>query len=211
MQTYSHLFIAAILRKPLSRRFHLQTNKGVPEFRGSAFLFGAVLPDLPLIITTLVCMVIDKLNGLSVPDPDTVINGSVTMRLFRDWYFNNPWVIAEHNLFHSPTSLIIMLGITWWLYSKGKQRYTPWCFWLLISCALHTSCDILVHHDDGPLLFFPFNWDIRYFSPLSYWDPSYYGKQFVIFEHLLDLILIAILLRQFSHWRIARKKHSRTH
>lgn len=205
MQTYSHLLIAAVLRKPLQKRLQITAkSERIPCFKGSAFVFGAVLPDLPLIITTLVCIVIDKLNGLALPGPDTESAGSVTKRLFNDWYFNNPWVITEHNLFHSPTSLLLLLIIIGGLWKAGVKRFTPWIFWLVIGCFLHTSCDIPVHHDDGPLLFFPFNWDIRYLSPLSYWDPAHHGRQFAVFEHLLDLLLIGILIRQFWLWRKQR-------
>lgn len=201
MQTYSHLLIAAILRRPLANREnHLATKPNrTPSFQSSAFLFGAVLPDLPLIITTLVCLMLDKLGGVSLKAPDSLVAGSYTQRLFNDWFFNNPWVIVEHNIFHSPTSLVLLLLGFWWLWTRGTPG-ASWLYWLMLGCLLHTACDIPVHHDDGPLVLFPFNWDYRYMSPISYWDPARYGRQFAMFEHLLDAVLIGCLCYRLRLW-----------
>lgn len=73
--------------------------------------------------------------------------------------------------------------------------HTAWYFWLGCAAMLHTLCDIPLHTTDGPLLLFPLNWDWRFASPVSYWDPRYYGKQWSILEHALDLILL-------SYWAI---------
>ncbi len=202
MQTYSHLLIAAVLRKTIKHR--TAGNKHLPDFRSSALMFGAVLPDLPLIVTTLVCLVVDWFNKLPMPSSDNPVTGSVTGQLFNDWFFNNPWVIAEHNVFHSPTSLVMLGSLAYWLWLKNK-RYAGGIVWLMIGCMLHTLCDIPVHHDDGPLLFFPLNWDYRYMSPISYWDPARYGRAFVIFEHLMDLCLLTMLTWQFVTWRRSRR------
>lgn len=202
MQTYSHLLIAAVLRKTIKHR--TAGCKHLPDFRSSALMFGAALPDLPLILTTLVCLVVDWFNKRPMPSPDNPVTGSVTGQLFNDWFFNNPWVIAEHNMFHSPTSLVLLGSLAYWLWLKNK-RYAGWIVWLMIGCMLHTLCDIPVHHDDGPLLFFPLNWDYRYMSPISYWDPARYGRPFVIFEHLLDLCLLIMLTWQFITWRRSRR------
>ena len=54
--------------------------------------------------------------------------------------------------------------------------------------------DILTHVDDGPVLFFPFEWQLRFISPVSYWDPRYHGRIFGFFEHTLDAVLLLALL-----------------
>ncbi len=207
MQTYSHLLINAVLRGPLAKRKRLATGKPsrLPSFRSSAFLCGAILPDLPLILTTVVCLTLDKLAGISFTTTESLSQGSYTKTLFDDWFFNNPWVIFEQNIFHSPTSLIIFLGVCWWLWKRGVDK-AVWFFWLMAGCLVHTTLDIPVHHDDGPLIFFPFNWDYRYMSPLSYWDAARYGRQFAIFEHLLDIVLIAYLCLQWRRWRMKRRQ-----
>ena len=58
---------------------------------------------------------------------------------------------------------------------------------------LHSVVDVLTHHDDGPLLFFPFSWTIRFYSPISYWDPAHFGRPFAIFELVFDLVLVLYL------------------
>ena len=40
---------------------------------------------------------------------------------------------------------------------------------------LHIAMDLPVHHDDGPLVFFPFDWKTRIDSPVSYYDRDHYG------------------------------------
>ena len=59
---------------------------------------------------------------------------------------------------------------------------------------LHSIVDILTHNDDGPVLFFPFNWQYRFPSPVSYWDTDHHGGVFMIFEVLLNLGFIVFLI-----------------
>jgi hypothetical protein len=65
--------------------------------------------------------------------------------------------------------------------------------WFSLGSLLHTLIDIPTHAGDGPLLFFPFDWQTRFNSPLSYWDPNFYGLQFMVFEILLTVGLLAYL------------------
>jgi hypothetical protein len=71
-----------------------------------------------------------------------------------------------------------------------------------MGAGIHTVIDIATHVDDGPLLFFPFNWSYRLQSPISYWDPEHYGLIFAPLEHLLDVALIFILVRR---WRTQKR------
>ncbi|PIV26957.1 MAG: hypothetical protein COS37_03730, partial [Anaerolineae bacterium CG03_land_8_20_14_0_80_58_20] len=43
------------------------------------------------------------------------------------------------------------------------------------------------------VLFFPFDWHTRFYSPVSYWDKAHYASQFVYFEIGLNLVLIGYL------------------
>jgi hypothetical protein len=74
-----------------------------------------------------------------------------------------------------------------------------------VGCLVHTAVDIPCHVDDGPLLFFPFNWNIRYHSPVSYWDPRHYGTQFAIFELSLDLVLLLYLFVPLLRRRLSKR------
>ena len=64
---------------------------------------------------------------------------------------------------------------------------------------LHSIVDVLTHHDDGPVLFFPIDWQYRFSSPVSYWDRDHFGGQFMVFEVLFDLVVFVFLV---WNWRI---------
>ena len=184
MQTYSHFIITAALGRPFKNK---SEESDIPELERGALLLGSIMPDLPLTFTTIGCIIYDYLNG-TLGGPESTVR-----ILFRDWFFNNPWIKLQHNLFHSPLldAFYILLG--YWLWKRG-YKWGAWIFWFAIACMIHTLIDIPLHYDDGPLLLFPLNWSWRFMSPVSYWDPDHYGMQFTIFEHGLILVLLVYLL-----------------
>lgn len=65
--------------------------------------------------------------------------------------------------------------------------------------------DLPLHHDDAHRHFFPFlEW--RFVSPVSYWDPNYYGKWIGLVE-AVSVIGAAIYLfsrhRPLRRWGVA--------
>jgi len=193
MQTYTHFLWALFLSHRECCRSHSR-----PPFAPRAFLFGSVLPDLPLILTTVVCVLVDA-----------TLDRDWTSHLFSEWYFENRWVMAEHNVFHSPITLSIMLMMTYFVWRcNGSRDFGASFFWVLVSCSLHSACDIPVHHDDGPLLLFPVNWQYRFASPVSYWDPEYHGREIAFCEHILDVVIISWWCRK--RWLSYRSKTSET-
>lgn len=72
---------------------------------------------------------------------------------------------------------------------------------------MHTMLDIPTHHNDGPLILFPLEWSVRFYSPVSYWDPRYFGREFALFELLLNLTLLGYLFGP-GLWRRLRRRHS---
>jgi len=220
MQTYSHILIAASLSYPLSKWISVK-KPNLPKISISALLFGSLLPDLALILIALACLVRDKFTGVFDSDvwkdhepyfsSDPELQAlSWTASLFDDWFFNNPIVISLQNTFHSPLLLIVFIGITLYFFKRDKGvktnltarknvfSWNTWLFWVFIAALLHTLIDIPLHAGDGPLIAFPLNWSYRFNSPISYWDPKFYGQQWSIFEHCLDAYLIVFLLWQ---WR----------
>lgn len=190
MNTPSHLIITAALRKRLAGRI------AIPR---SAFLLGSVLPDLPLF-----CLAI----GSQIYYRYVVVGQRMTEQLFDELYLHNLWWIAAHNLLHSPTLLLIVLGALWSARSMaGTRRH--WWFWFVLGCLLHTVLDIPTHVNDGPVVFFPFEWTYRFRSPISYWDPHYYGRQFTVFEAGLDLVLLGYLWLPLL-WRWAKRRRRAT-
>ena len=189
MNTPSHFLMTAALRRAWKKQ---------PP--ASACLLGSVAPDAALYLLSLGgALHFRYLLGWSAE--------ATWRQLFDVLYFHNPFWIAAHNLLHSPTVLIIGLVVLW-----GFEGLAPaprrWLRWFLAACLLHSFVDVLTHVDDGPLLFFPFEWTLRFESPVSYWDSRHYGTQFAVFELTLDAFLLAYLCLP-PLWRLARARLAR--
>ena len=173
MYTPSHLIMTAALRKAV----------GADRVPRGAALIGSVAPDLPLLVLSLAApLYFIYRQGWTARE--------AAQRMFGHLYFNDPWWIAAHNLLSSPTSCLIGLVVCGLLARRGGKR-ARWWAWFLAACLLHSFVDVLTHHDDGPLLWFPFDWRARFFSPVSYWDPRYYARQFAAFEIGFDIVMLA--------------------
>ncbi|GJM40721.1 MAG: hypothetical protein DHS20C20_10030 [Ardenticatenaceae bacterium] len=211
MQTYSHFIWTAALNGRFGQR--LQIRQTLPPINAKALLLGSVLPDLPLITISIFAIGYDILAGNFAdgpPGPDAPMGNSITQQLFDVWFFENPWVITAHNLFHSPLLVVIFMLIGLWGFRRGK-KWGAGFFWLSAAAMLHTLIDIPLHVTDGPLLLFPLNWTWRFRSPISYWDPNFYGREWSIFEHLLDLaLLVSLFVRYRPDWRAWRQRRKAT-
>jgi hypothetical protein len=176
MLTPSHFLMTAALDKGLPR---------IPIVK-SAFLLGSVAPDLPLWLLSIGSLIYyHYILGWSVAHTFRLVYGEL--------FFHNPFWIASHNFLHSPVLLILGLVLVW-----RKRRcigsIKRWLFWFFVACLLHTGVDILTHVDDGPLLFFPLDWTTRFHSAVSYWDYRYHGREFSVFERVLDGVFLVYLL-----------------
>lgn len=188
MQTYSHFLMTAVLNDSLKSR-------GLPVHT-KALLLGSFIPDVPLFVLTLGYFAYrawfdPRLPGEHIFGPryDTL-------------YFHHPLWITGHNLFHAPLLIALMLVVGYYLGLRPQKKWGVALFWFAVACGFHSLVDIFTHHDDGPLLFFPFNWDYRFSAPISYWDSRYGGRIFAPLEHLLDL---TILVYFAVIWALRRK------
>ena len=150
----------------------------------SAFLLGSIAPDIPLYLLSIGGFFHYTSRGMSAAD---------TFRyMFDTLFFTDPVWIALHNLLHSPLVLVVAIALLW----SSRNRigsWARWSFYFFLACLLHTALDIPTHVHDGPLLFFPINWSLRFRSSVSYWDPDYFGREFTYFELALDAILAVVL------------------
>lgn len=188
MQTYSHSLITAVANRGLKTR-----GLTVPA---RAFLLGSVMPDVPLLLLSLGYLLNRYRCGL--PGGESQICEAD----YDNLYFHNPWWITGHSLFHAPLHIAIMLAVGYYFGLRQKNNWALALFWFAVACGGHALIDIFTHHDDGPLLFFPFNWSYRFSSPVSYWDSRHGGRIFAPVEHLLDL---AILVYFAIAWFVQRK------
>lgn len=174
MQTQSHFLLTAVLRDQLKKRKVAEPGK--------AALLGAVLPDMPLLLLTLGYAVYRQTDPVLAEE---FIFGPTYDAL----YFENPWWITGHSLFHSPVLVALYAAIGYWALQRGRRWGAP-LLWFAAGCGFHAFIDILTHVNDGPLLFFPFNWTMRFTAPISYWDPNNGGRIFGLIENGLNLLII---------------------
>ena len=126
------------------------------------FVAGGLAPDLGLYALTAGAAVFFPLaRGMSFQE--------AMQHAFDDLFFDDPAWIAIHNTLHSPVVLAALAAV-----GKLSGRRALMAF--AAGCFLHTAMDIPVHHNDGPLVFFPFDWETRFDSPVSYYDADHYGK-----------------------------------
>ncbi len=96
-------------------------------------------------------------------------------------------------MLQAPLILAGGIALAWGL-RRVAPRAAPWWAWFLVACLLHAALDVFTHHDDGPLILFPFDWSTRFHSPISYWDRSRFGGGFARVELALDAVLLGYLV-----------------
>lgn len=151
----------------------------------SAFLLGSVIPDIPLGLLHIGYYLYTRFF-LGIPKPGWMPPG------FDYLYIINPWWIASHNFLHSLSVLLSYL-ILLWKFRNRIMSVGRWLFWMVVGSSIHTTLDIFTHVNDGPLLFWPFDLQTRFHSPISYYDPAYFGEMFTIFEWILDALLLVYI------------------
>lgn len=196
MQTYSHFLMTAVLNEGLKVR-------GV-TVQPKALLLGSFMPDVPLFLLTLGYFAYRAWFDPRLPGEH--IFGA----RYDNLYFHNPFWITGHNLFHAPVLVGLMLVVGYTVGLRHQKKWAAALFWFAVACGFHSTVDILTHYDDGPLLFFPFNWRYRFPAPVSYWDPERGGKNFARFELLLNLALAGYLvLKWLLHRNFLRGQGTR--
>ena len=187
MHTYSHLVQTAWLRQAMRGR-----GIDVPR----SFVLGSFMPDIPLMLLTAA-----RLVSLWQSDsPDRILFGHEYDAL----YFGDPLWIVSHSAMHAPP--LVLAGIlTGFLLAQRRNRKT-WAAigWFWAGCGIHSVLDIATHTYDGPLLLFPFDWQLRFESPVSYWDPRAHAYIVTPIEHGVDLLAGAALA--WTAWQ--RRLHS---
>ena len=181
------------MNTPTHALINWSVAKGIAgdSFPASAVLLGSIAPDIPLYLLS--------------------FGGAAWFRWWEGWqwndigkhmygylFYNDPIWISLHNFLHSPLMLVILLAIVFAV--KGRADFLgSWWTWFFASCMLHTLVDIPVHHDDGPLVFWPLNWTYRFPSPVSYWDHDHHAAFMVPAEFgLAALLAVKILYDKVS-------------
>ncbi len=185
MQTFTHFLITAFAQRQAQQRgwFTRQVHT-------SALLLGAVLPDIPFTLLTLGYGLYYWWLGSTPTGESSMIYMHFTL------FFDDPLWIISHNVFHSLVVNALLLLIGWWGIRQVRRWGLP-LFWLAVGTQTHTLIDIVTHHSDGPLLFFPLNWSYRFPAPISYWEADYYGPVVIVVENVVNLLILGYFL---LHW-----------
>jgi hypothetical protein len=145
MQTQSHFLMTAIVNRVLKKHTTHQVQS-IP------FLIGSFAPDIVLMILTIAYIMQRQATTpreMFGPEFDTL-------------YFTNPVWIIGHNLLHAPLMILTYASIGAWFGLRQGRQWSKWLFWFALGCGFHSLVDILTHHNDGPLVFFPFDWQTRF-------------------------------------------------
>lgn len=173
MNTQTHVLLAsALLARP----------GGDNRSGNAAVIAGALLPDAVIFVM----FVWSKLIG--APESE----------VWSTWYFNPPWLTAIDWMNSLPLFAgILLIG---WALPRSPPALAAMASALTLfalAAISHMLGDLPLHVNDGHAHFVPFSqW--RFESPVSYWDPRYYGNIVSLIELVLGLTLIVILWRRFS-------------
>ena len=161
MITTTHVVTNALLAR--RRRRAPVPSAVLPELADKPlwFALGGLAPDVGLTLLT---------AGAAVYFPrfrDMTMQESME-HAFGTLFFEDRGWIAVQNTLHSPF-------ITGAMALAGRKFNSPKLTSFALGCMMHIAMDLPVHHDDGPLVFFPFDWKTRIDSPVSYYDRDHYG------------------------------------
>jgi membrane-bound metal-dependent hydrolase YbcI (DUF457 family) len=171
MNTQTHILMGALL-----------FGRKVPRtaWAGAA---GGIAPDVPMLAIVAVL----RLSGYSF--------GEIFGRL----YWQNWWQIANA-IGHNFLLWNAVFAVSLWLARKsasptGSRATLVSAF--SGSALIHALIDFLCHREDAHMQFWPITrW--KFVSPVSYWDPAFYGREFGLFEAILGIALAVALFRT---WR----------
>jgi len=152
----------------------LVLGKGKETKHQLAIAAGALLPDVPMFGFYFFEKIIRKI-------PEYVI--------WTHQYHQVSW----QNIFDAFHSLpVIGIGLAWSLYARNHLGVL-----LFSSMLLHVAGDFPLHHDDAHRHFFPLS-DWRFESPVSYWDPRYYGEVAASLEILVVIVSCLVLFSRYT-------------
>ena len=174
METYSHAFFTWALAK-----HGVKTGRAA----GIAGAVGATLPDMPSIAGTAYYIGMPFLReGWSSMDSEAV----------RDpIYVSGPFGATGVALHSAVPPLAILLLYVF--LNLGSRDHRKILLWFLLGWLGHAVADFFSHVDGARPLFWPLS-DWEWSSPVSYYDPLYYGNEFFAISHALILLTMAALL-----------------
>lgn len=153
-------------------------------FNQKMFVLGGIAPDVPICMLFVALWLILPKESLLIPN-------------FSELYDHNLWVIGFHNVLHSPVSLALI----WLLFHRISRIERSLTIFLLGSLS-HSIIDVFTHVNDGPLIFWPLDWQFKFTSFISHWNFNHYG---IVVMFIEATIILAALLLFFVERYLKRK------
>ena len=173
METYAHSFFTWALAKH---------GVKVGRAAGIAGAVGAAFPDLPAFAGTAYYV-----GYAFLTDGWSSMHSQETLDAI---YFTGPFG-GTGSALHSAVPVVVLLAF-YRVLRLGRRDSRRILLWFLIGWLGHALVDFLTHVDDTRPLFWPItDWTWR--SPISYYNPLYYGRQFFIASHGIMLLTIGWL------------------
>lgn len=172
MFTQTHLLVGAAL-------FARPGNRAI----ASAGLAGALVPDMDV----WAMFIIERLGG------------ATGCEVFHYRYWEEPWTTLQTVLNSIPlyVGMLMLALVAVRVATPSRKLVFAVVATFALSSLIHVTTDFMLHHDDARRQLLPLSdWVFR--SPVSYWDPNYYGQVFAIFEIGLAITLLAIVGRRYA-------------
>jgi hypothetical protein len=172
MNTQTHIIMGAAL-----------FGGRIPKYAWAGAL-GGVVPDIPMLV------IVGAFKTYGVHD----------IVIFGFLYWQNWWQLTNaiaHN-FWLWGGLLLLSVVLRERRSLGTSAIDNWLLAIIFSASalLHTTIDFLCHREDAHMSFWPVTrW--KFLSPVSYYDPRFFGHYFSLFEAGLGLVLALILMTRF--------------
>jgi hypothetical protein len=150
--------------------------------------FGGLFPDLPMFLMVGASKMQGSVNLWRQPD---------------GLYWSGPWQMVIDYAHSLPVWTVLALA-GWLMWRRGTDGMAGAGQGLLIFSAgawLHSISDFLVHTTDAHAHFLPFtNW--RFISPVSYYQPQHFGREFSFFELVFCVFAAFWIFRTFRSWTV---------
>ncbi len=117
-------------------------------------------------------------------------------------YWQEPWQTYSAISSSFPLwALVVLTGFVLFKYSDRLKAVGLAVLIFSVGYFLHITADFFTHADDAYAQFWPFS-DWRFYSPVSYWQPQYYGQIFSVVEMIMGLGIVAYLVLKFRQWPV---------
>jgi hypothetical protein len=179
------------------------------------FVLGSIAPDLVYFFMFLYLGVLKGILSLSLVGdltkmpmfgfssemPNMALSG---LHDFILEMFQNPIVVVLRFAGHSLLFWVIVSGIVFWI--KGL-KLSPLRA-LLWGWLGHIITDLLTHATDATPIFYPIS-DFILRSPVSYWNPQYFGVQFNVINNILLFLATLYLIYEFIKKIMDKRRSSK--